>query len=221
MKILSRPKPLSRTGGGFSIPELLVYVFLGTLVAAGAATTVITNIRTVSNLELRQRAVDDFGRLNSFLHSEIAEAQLITYPSTDSTALPSQCGPGDLLFIVKLDLESGASNPSTPSTTAAATEEPISFYYTRNNGNDLWRCGVTFGEDGRMELPTTAGTLPSYFDARVNSNTRLIPINTTASTASWALAYTIELRSNSGAVILQRGTTDAPLVARTSIRPIR
>lgn len=213
MKHRSPPDSSASSGAGFSIPELLIYVFLGALVAAGTAATVITNIRTATNLELRQRAVDDFGRLNSFLQSEIAEAQEITYPPGDSTLLPPQCGPGTILFTIRLDLN---ANDSTP-----ASSEPISFYYTRNNGNDLWRCGVAFTNTGKMDLPTTAGSSPTYFDAQVNSNTRLTPLNTADPTASWALFYTMELRSRTGAVILQRGTTTAPLVARTSVRSIQ
>jgi hypothetical protein len=213
MRICSPPRLTCRSAGGFSIPELLVYVTLGALVAAGAAMSVITNIRTASNLELRQRAVDDFSRLNGFLQSEIAEAQQITYPPADSTALPQQCGPGSLLFTVRLDLDTSSSGP--------VSAEPISFYYTRNNGNDLWRCGVAFTNAGKMDLPTSPGTLPTYFDARVNSNTRLTPLNTSDRTASWALTYTMELRTNSGTVVLQRGSATAPLVARTSVRSIQ
>ena len=214
MKPFSRQRLGCRSAHGFSITELLLYVTLGALVAAGAAVSVITNIRTASNLELRQRAVDDFSRLNTFLQSEIAEAQQITYPPADSTALPPQCGPGTLLFTVRLDLD--------PNTSGPVSAEPISFYYTRNNGNDLWRCGVAFtNETGQMDLPTTSGTLPTYFDTRVNSNTRLTLLNTTDPTASWALTYTMELRDNAGKVILQRGTTTAPLVARTSVRSIQ
>lgn len=210
MKSRSHKNPSSSSGAGFSIPEMLIYVSLGALVAASAAVTVITNIRTATNLELRQRAVDDFGRLNNFLHSEIAEAQEITYPPGDSTILPRQCGPGTILFTVRLGLNASSTPP-----------EPISFYYTRNNGNDLWRCGVAFLPDGRMDLPTSAGSPPSYFDARVNSNTRLTPLNTTDPTSSWALSYTMELRSSSGAVVLQRGSATAPLVARTGVRSIQ
>lgn len=213
MRTYSRPRPFSISGAGFSIPELLIYVALGALVAAGAALTVITNIRTATNLELRQRAVDDFGRLNGFLLSEIAEAEEITYPPDDTTALPPQCGPGTILFTVRLDLDAGSSSNASP--------EPISFYYTRNNGNDLWRCGVAFANDGQMDLPPSSAIKPTYFDARVNSNTRLTPLNTTDPTSAWALSYTMELRNNSGDVILQRGSTSAPLVARTGIRSIQ
>ena len=213
MRTRPHPRLTCRPARGFSIPELLVYVALGALVAAGAAVSVITNIRTASNLELRQRAVDDFSRLNNFLQSEIAEAQQITYPSTDTTVLPPECGPGTLLFTVRLDLDSNSSSP--------VSSEPISFYYTKNNGNDLWRCGVAFTNTGKMDLPASTSTLPTYFDARVNSNTRLTLLNTTAPTASWALTYTMELRNNAGAVVLQRGSTTAPLVARTGVRSIQ
>ena len=126
---------------GFSLTELLLYLALGAVLAATAATSVITNIRTASNLELRQRAVDDFSRLNLFLQSEVSEGEWIEY---NSTSLPTDCGEGQPLFTIVLP------NPLPPAEPPAERlQEPMPriYYFTRNGGADLWRCGPLFDAD--------------------------------------------------------------------------
>lgn len=198
------------SAAGFSLTELLIYVALGTLLAAGAAASVIANIRTATNLELRQRAVDDFSRLNLFLQSEVSEAERIEFASIN---LPNDCGEGEPLFSLVLP---NPLNPPEPAAERLKEPMPRIYYFTRNNGADLWRCGPGFDENGTM-LIEAGGSLIPPIPTRVNAETRL---SLTQTSDDRTLKYTIELRNRAGQVTLQRGSTTVPLVARTGVHAI-
>jgi prepilin-type N-terminal cleavage/methylation domain-containing protein len=211
--LATRRKPAARrsaTNGGFTLVELLVYLALGTVLAAAAATSVISNIRTASNLELRQRAVDDFSRLNLFLQSEVSEGERIEYNTTN---LPDICGTGQPLFTIVLP---NPLNPPEPPEERIREPLPRIYYFTRNNGADLWRCGPSFDINGALVI-TADERLADLMPTRVNADTRLSLVNTDDDRL---LLYTLELRSRTGTVTLQRGTTSVPLVARTGVRAI-
>ena len=196
---------------GFSLTELLLYLALGAVLAATAATSVITNIRTASNLELRQRAVDDFSRLNLFLQSEVSEGEWIEY---NSTSLPTDCGEGQPLFTIVLP---NPLNPAEPPAERLQEPMPRIYYFTRNGGADLWRCGPLFDADSGELLVASEGKLLDITSTRVNADTRVSLVNTDDDRL---LQYTLELSNRTGTVTLQRGSTAAPLVARTGVRAI-
>jgi prepilin-type N-terminal cleavage/methylation domain-containing protein len=199
------------TAAGFSLTELLVTLALGAVLAATAATTVITNIRTASNLELRQRAVDDFSRLNLFLQSEVSEGERIEY---NSSSLPKDCGEGQPLFTIVLP---NPLNPAEPPAERLQEPLPRIYYFTRNGGADLWRCGPSFDVDSGELLIASESKLLDITPTRVNADTRVSIVNTDDDRL---LQYTLELRSRAGTITLQRGSRDAPLVARTGVRAI-
>lgn len=210
---LIRAKRQSPRDAGFSLAEMLVYLALGTVLATVAAITVVTNIRTETNFELRQRGVDDFSRLNLFLQSEISEGEWIEY---NTETLPKECDGGQPLFTIVLP---NPLNPAEPP--AARIQEPMPriYYFTRENGADLWRCGPPFDPATGALMVTVKDNskLSEITPARVNADTRLTLVNTDDDRT---LQYTIELRSRNGTVTLQRGTTSVPLVAHTGVRAI-
>ncbi len=208
LKLAARPRSAA---AGFSLSELLLYLALGAVLAATAATTVITNIRTASNLELRQRAVDDFSRLNLFLQSEVSEGEWIEY---NSTSLPTDCGEGQPLFTIVLP---NPLNPAEPPAERLQEPLPRIYYFTRNGGADLWRCGPSFDADSGELLIASESKLLDITPTRVNADTRVSIVNTDDDRL---LQYTLELRSRAGTITLQRGSRDAPLVARTGVRAI-
>jgi prepilin-type N-terminal cleavage/methylation domain-containing protein len=195
---------------GFTLVELLMYLALGSVLAAAAATIVIGNIRTASSLELRQRAVDDFSRLNLFIQSEVSEGERIEY---DTTTLPELCGTGQPLFTIVLP---NPLNPPEPPEDRIREPLPRIYYFTRNDGAELWRCGPNFDTNGALVI-TDGPRLADVMPARVNADTRLGLVNTDSDRM---LLYTLELRSRAGTVTLQRGSATAPLVARTGVRAI-
>jgi len=199
------------SAAGFTLIELLSAMALGAVLAATAATTVITNIRTASNLELRQRAVDDFSRLNLFLQSEVSEGERIEY---NSSSLPTDCGEGQPLFTIVLP---NPLNPAEPPAERLQEPLPRIYYFTRNGGADLWRCGPSFDADSGELLVASEGKLLDITSTRVNADTRVSLVNTDDDRL---LQYTLELRNRTGTVTLQRGSTAAPLVARTGVRAI-
>lgn len=210
---LNRANRQTSRDAGFSLAEMLVYLALGTVLATFAAITVVTNIRTETNFELRQRGVDDFSRLNLFLQSEVSEGEWIEY---NNISLSPECGEGQPLFTIVLP---NPLNPAEPP--AARIQEPMPriYYFTRNNGADLWRCGPPFDVDTGALMVTEAdkSKLSKITPARVNADTRLTLVNTKDDRT---LQYTMELRSRNGTVTLQRGSDSIPLVARTGVRAI-
>jgi hypothetical protein len=208
LKLAARPRSAA---AGFSLSELLLYLALGAVLAATAATTVITNIRTASNLELRQRAVDDFSRLNLFLQSEVSEGEWIEY---NSTSLPTDCGEGQPLFTIVLP---NPLHPAEPPAERLQEPMPRIYYFTRNGGADLWRCGPFFDPESGNLLVASNGNLSEIAAFRVNADTRVSLVNTDDDRL---LQYTLELSNRTGTVTLQRGSTAAPLVARTGVRAI-
>ena len=198
------------TAAGFSLTELLVTLALGAVLVAAAATTVITNIRTASNLELRERAVDDFSRLNLFLQSEVSEGERIEFNGN----LPRDCGEGQPLFTIVLP---NPLNPAEPPAERLQEPLPRIYYFTRNGGADLWRCGPSFDADSGELLVASESKLLDITPTRVNADTRVSLVNTDDDRL---LQYTLELRSRADTVTLQRGSRDAPLVARTGVRAI-
>lgn len=208
LKLASRRRS---SAAGFTLIELLSALALGAVLVATAATTVITNIRTASNLELRQRAVDDFGRLNLFLQSEVSEGEWIEYKNIN---LPNDCGEGQPLFTIVLP---NPLNPAEPPAERLQEPMPRIYYFTRNGGADLWRCGPSFDPASGELLVAADGQLLDITTARVNADTRVSLVSTDDDRL---LQYTLELRSRAGTTTLQRGSTDAPLVARTGVRAI-
>ena len=198
------------TAAGFSLTELLVTLALGAVLVAAAATTVITNIRTASNLELRERAVDDFSRLNLFLQSEVSEGERIEFNGN----LPRDCGEGQPLFTIVLP---NPLNPAEPPAERLQEPLPRIYYFTRNGGADLWRCGPSFDADSGELLVASESNLLDITPTRVNADTRVSLVNTDDDRL---LQYTLELRSRAGTITLQRGSEAAPLVARTGVRAI-
>lgn len=201
------------SAAGFTLIELVSALALGAVLVATTATTVITNVRTTTNLELRQRAVDDFGRLNLFLQSEVSEGEWIEYKNIN---LPNDCGEGQPLFTIVL---AKPFNPAEPLAERVQEPMPRIYYFTRftrNGGADLWRCGPYFDEDGSLIIGSD-GNLAAIAASRVNADTRIILVSTDDDRL---LQYTLELRSRADKITLQRGSTDAPLVARTGVRAI-
>jgi type II secretory pathway pseudopilin PulG len=186
---------------GLTITELLIYLILGGVLAAAAAGLVISNVRTSRNLELRQRAVDFYGRINHLLQLEISEGRTISY----NQPLPNGCGPGTSLFSVRLlDVQ-----PPDP------TRE---IHYYTTNGNDLRRCGPAVQANGSVFDPATDQILP-LFDALVDTNTRL---ELTNNTDPRAVSYTLTLLGpDAEQVVFQAGSAGQPLIARTGVHQIK
>lgn len=213
-----RPLPLAllttlrrQAAAGFTLTELLITVTIGLWLAGGAAISLIASMRAASNLELGQRAVDDFGRLNLFLQSEISEAERIEY---NTSTLPDSCGEGKPLFTLVLP---NPLNPPEPPADRIREPMPRIYYYSRNGGADLWRCGPSFDAEGALMVLDDRGGLADISPARVNADTRLSLLNTDDDRT---LVYSVQFRSRKGTVTLQRGSATIPLVARTGVRMI-
>ena len=198
----------STAQAGLTISELLIYLFLGGVLTAAAASLVVSHVRTSRNLELRQRAVDLYGRINHLLQLEISEGTEIAY----DTPLPDDCGDGTPLFSITV--------PS-PLSTILAPIPPAEIHYYTQSGNDLWRCGPSVDAEGSVFDPDTGQPLPP-FDALVSANAQLelLPAGIPSGQRDpRAIRYQILFTGPDGQQqVLQRGSEDQPLISRTMHR---
>lgn len=58
---------------GFTLVELLIYVSVASVVLAAAAATVLSSIRSSTNLEVERRGVETLSRLTQFIETEISQ----------------------------------------------------------------------------------------------------------------------------------------------------
>jgi type II secretory pathway pseudopilin PulG len=199
---------------GLTITELLIYLLLAGVLAAAAASLVVSHVRTSRNLELRQRAVDLYGRINHLLQLEISEGSTISY----NQPLPEDCRPGTPLFRVSI--------PSPfPSEEGEATSESTSIhYFSRNNGNELWRCGPSFNRVGGLFALNAdgeeTGVPNSVFPALVNTNTQLRPCENPDECDSRAIRYRMIFFSPDGQQVVFQAGAEQPLIARTGVQEI-
>lgn len=91
MKLFRKGRDLGSPNIGFTLPELLVALVIGSLVVVVAASAMVNDLRVNSKSEITQRKRDEWKRAMSFIESEIAMGERII---TDSSSIyvPQSCG---------------------------------------------------------------------------------------------------------------------------------
>jgi hypothetical protein len=123
-----------------------VYVLLASGITAAVSQVLIAVIRSDRNIELQQRAVDQWSRISFLIESDVAEGNRILY----GQALPAACGNGTVLFSVAVPVAAGST---------------LSIQYFTRAGN-LLRCGPSFNANGDLNLAGPA-SLPALVGRRV------------------------------------------------------
>ena len=126
---------------GFSLPQLLVYSVASTLLTAVAAATLMSNIRSNSNMELYQRAEERWSRISSLIQSETSEASSITYgESFPCSGYGSGINVPSSFKLVVPNLTSSGSSPI--------------FFLKNGTGSStqLFRCGLGYNADGTLRI---------------------------------------------------------------------
>jgi Tfp pilus assembly protein PilV len=158
-----RPHRRQASAAGFSLVELLIYVALAGGVLAMITGVTVSNIRSTSNIELRLRTADLWGRISSLIESEISEADGIKYNET----LPSACvaSVANSPTVSSFSLQIPHLN-STSSTSGALPHVSIHYYQvpdpnpptdTPAKDNDLWRCGPGYTASGQLNYTGPVG----------------------------------------------------------------
>ena len=158
-----RPHRRQASAAGFSLVELLIYVALAGGVLAMITGVTVSNIRSTSNIELRLRTADLWGRISSLIESEISEADGIKYNET----LPSECvaSVANSPTVSSFSLQIPHLN-STSSTSGALPHVSIHYFQAPDpnrstdpppKDNDLWRCGPGYSASGQLNYTGPVG----------------------------------------------------------------
>ena len=158
-----RPHRRQASAAGFSLVELVIYVALAGGVLAMITGVTVSNIRSTSNIELRLRTADLWGRISSLIESEISEADGIKYNET----LPSECvaSVANSPTVSSFSLQIPHLN-STSSTSGALPHVSIHYFQAPDpnrstdpppKDNDLWRCGPGYSASGQLNYTGPVG----------------------------------------------------------------
>jgi prepilin-type N-terminal cleavage/methylation domain-containing protein len=115
---------------GFTLVELLIVAALGSLALGAVASVLVGSIRTSITIEQNQQALNELGRIATFIELEIGEAAPDNANNAISTGEPNPCGiAGTEAFTLNLPNPGGISR--------------LIQYYTTGTGQNtiLWRCG--------------------------------------------------------------------------------
>ncbi len=176
---------------GFSIPEFLSYSVASSLLIAASATTLITSIRSNTNMELYQRAEESWSRISALIQSEANEASSFTYGETLS-CLGSIAGGGGRT-IVKFEI------PYLLDQAASTTR----IYYSHppnvtGSSSQLRRCGFGYSADGKLRFTDTNNTLST-----VGLRTEM----SVSDTATDSFTFTLNFYTPSNQLIFSRSAT--------------
>jgi prepilin-type N-terminal cleavage/methylation domain-containing protein len=128
----SRHPSLGSAAAGFTLVELLMVAVLGALLMTGAASMMLSHMRSSARAEAILRLQDAWSRVQFLLDQEIAEASgspTTTSCSSLSLAVPDPEGGSDLEISYSL------------------------------SGTDLMRTGPTVGSDGTLDSGTSSTDL--------------------------------------------------------------
>jgi hypothetical protein len=174
---------------GFSIPQLISYSAASALVVAVATSTLISSIRSNSNMELYLRAQERWSRISSLILTEASEASTVTYD--ESFACLGYGGNAAIPSIFKLVVPTPSNDKIQISTST--------FYLKSGNGASakLLRCGAGYNADGTLTLgqSLTLATLGLRTDLLISNQT------------SDSFTFTVNIYSPSNQLILSRSAT--------------
>lgn len=151
---------------GFTLVELLIVAALGSIALGAVATVLVRTIRTSVSIEVNQQALNELGRIASFIELEVGEAAADGAIAAMRSGIPVSCNPSPGIAPLTLTLP----NPGGPTRFIQ--------YYTTVTGAEttLWRCGPPIETDGTLNYgsnPTTAFPLGFNLTLTVNTNSLL------------------------------------------------
>jgi prepilin-type N-terminal cleavage/methylation domain-containing protein len=146
--LVEKKHPKSSCHEGFTLIEMLVsVVLLGTLLISGAY--FITHLAYTSNIGLKQKSVEEWGRVDYLLETDIREAKLAAIGSIPNG---SSC----------------LSSPSDPTIGLLTNNNmAITYYNTTFNGKPVVRrCGPDVNADGTLSPDSSSDNI-AFYDASI------------------------------------------------------
>lgn len=143
----------SRTSG-FTLVELLIYVSAASVVLAASAYTVLSSIRSSTNLEVERRGIETWARITQFIESEIADGAEILYDRRyelceDSSEVMRSTTADEVVFSVARPVAANTSWQSTNTSVFDRTNNRLLVHYALRPENGyfaLLRCGPPYDQ---------------------------------------------------------------------------
>jgi len=179
-----------RATRAFSIPQLLSYSAASALLVVVANASLLSSIRSNSDMELYQRAEERWSRISSLIQSEVSEASEILY-NVNFVCLGSSTGGGTTqIFALKI-----------PYLKADQSASNTFIYYSQVGSGasaELRRCGFGYSADGKLRFTDTRNTFST-----VGLRTDLVITNP----ATDSFTFTLNIYTPSNQLILSRSAT--------------
>ena len=177
--------PKRRLDAGFTLVELLVYVTVASVVLAAAAATVLSSIRSSTNLELERRGLETWSRITQFIESEVADATEISLDRgyelcLDNFDVRRSATAEEVRFSLAIPVPSTTVWQSTNLSVFDRNAQRIWVHYTlrlENGSLALVRCGPPYDADGELRADAP-NAYESMIHPRVEMNVDLTKSNT-------------------------------------------
>jgi hypothetical protein len=164
----------------FTIPQLLVYTAASGILLAATTTTLLSNIRTNSNMELYQRAEERWSRISSLIQLEASEANAVLYnQSVACGGVSGGAGPRSLFSLqIPYLREDNITETST-----------LIHYYTTGSGTTarIRRCGRPYVQNGKLR--TDVNVVPTDAIVGLKSEISLEPSLATAESFEFTMKF--------------------------------
>ncbi len=186
--------PTRRLDAGFTLVELLIYVTVATVVLAAAAATVLSSIRSSTNLELERRGLETWSRITQFIESEVADATEIRRDRgyvlcLDSLNVARSATDAEVRFSIAIPQPPDTNWQSTNLSVFDRNNQRVWVYYTlrlENGSLALVRCGPPYDANGELRADA-----PDAYESMIHPRVEM-NVDTTKSNTH-RVTYTLNL----------------------------
>jgi type II secretory pathway pseudopilin PulG len=186
--------PKQRQDTGLTLVELLVYVTVATVVLAAAAATVLSSIRSSTNLELERRGLETWSRITQFIEGEVADATEISFNRgyelcLDTLDARRSATAEEVRFSMAIPVPSTTAWQSTNLSVFDRFNQKVWVHYMLRleNGNlALVRCGPPYDANGELRADA-----PDAYESMIHPRVEM-NVDTTKSNTH-RVTYTLNL----------------------------
>jgi len=186
--------PKQRQDTGLTLVELLVYVTVATVVLAAAAATVLSSIRSSTNLELERRGLETWSRITQFIEGEVADATEISFNRDyelclDTLVARRSATAEEVRFSMAIPVPATTAWQSTNLSVFDRFNQKVWVHYMlrlENGSLALVRCGPPYDANGELRADA-----PDAYESMIHPRVEM-NVDTTKSNTH-RVTYTLNL----------------------------